>query len=67
VGEGEEEMVAVVVGLGRGEGASRGQGAARLAGYPAGVVRARRREVREGAPDGWAPRVNERGRWWARG
>jgi hypothetical protein len=33
------------------------------------AVTRRRREVGEGAPDGWAPRVSERGRggrWWVR-
>jgi hypothetical protein len=43
---GEEEMAAAVFGSGSGEDAGRGQGAPRLAGYPAGVVRARQRGAR---------------------
>jgi hypothetical protein len=43
--------VATVSGSGREEGAGRGQGAARLAGCPAGVDRVRR----HGARSAWAP------------
>jgi hypothetical protein len=72
VGEGEEEMAAAVFGSeeargrgpvsqGRESGLARsGQGT--TARREARTGTRRRREVGEGAPDGWAPRVSERGR-----